>query len=494
MLLQLHGISPNFTTDTSKERWSVVQNKPLHPMEIKEDICLLIHDEHISLQNKFESGIEAYVSLSNTTIKISLNILDVLDADTEICLNVVIGYLNGIRNIGDSLWKGVHIVGPGVIAELDRKQQLNLLQMDIEKTYGDPASILTSVIAERVKDQQVAVRFSGGLESTSLLAACSSIISPEDTLALTWFSKNDGGSSDITESTRIARKLNINHIMVPIDEKSLFCIEPSQRLPAYPTPALAFSSFLKELDSLAINHFSGNTPVILDGHGGDHIFLEYVDPPMLRDCMGSGFFGKLREYCNLNAAGYFQVIPAIALGEKSPPSNILSKQYRKSLRIKNILTSVESLRKNRVREALDEISLPRSHQESKLFYPFLHPLMIGRSLSLNVSELFNSQFSRAAFRNSAYKKFGSDLFSRDSKGVVTGSFQKSLQLQRDYLIPLVMNGFCASRKIINLDIFKKIYDQSSQGVGGVNYELMKIIMIEILIHHTYQALKERKCN
>ncbi|MCY1508445.1 hypothetical protein D9M68_427530 [compost metagenome] len=363
--------------------------------------------------------------------------------------------------------------------------------MDIKTSSGDPATILSNLIAEKVKDQKVAVRFSGGLESTSLLAACSSMKNPEDILALTWFSKNDGGSSDVTESTRIARKLNINHIIVPIDEKSLFCVDSNQRLPAYPTPALAFSTFLKDLDNLAINHFNGSIPVILDGHGGDHIFLEYVDPPMLRDCMGKGFLKKLREYCNLNAEGYFQVVPAIFIGEKSPPRNILLKQHRNFFRIKNILASTDSMRRKRVREALDEISIPRSNQESKLLYPFLHPLMIGRSLSFNVSELFNSQTSRVAFRTSAYKKFGSDLFTRNSKGVVTGSFQKALQVHRDYLIPLVMNGFCASRRIIDLNLFKRTYDKSSHGVGGVNYELMKIIMLEILIHHTYRAINER---
>jgi hypothetical protein len=363
--------------------------------------------------------------------------------------------------------------------------------MDMKTTSGDPAAILASLIAEKVKDQKVAVRFSGGLESTSLLAACSSMKNPEDILALTWFSKCDGASSDVTESTRIARKLNINHIIVPIDEKSLFCVDSNQRLPAYPTPALAFSTFLRDLDNLAINHFNGSIPVILDGHGGDHIFLEHVDPPMLRDCMGKGFFKKLREYCNLNAEGYFQVFPAIFIGERAPPKNILLKQHRSLFRIKNTLTSTDSMRKNRVREALDEISIPRSNQESKLLYPFLHPLMIGNSLSFNVSELFNSQTSRVAFRNSAQKKFGPDLFIRNSKGVVTGSFQKSLQIHRDYLIPLVMNGFCASRRIIDLDLFKRFYDKSSHGVGGVNYELMKIIMLEILIHHTYSAINER---
>ncbi|WP_077526194.1 asparagine synthase-related protein [Metapseudomonas resinovorans] len=435
-----------------------------------------------------------YARISKDSIKISPHLLEVIDSNTRVSRQAILRYLNNRKALGDTIWEGVFSIGIGVLAKISKEPRIHFHEIPIPRTNGDPADRLTNIISAIVKNQKVLIRFSGGLDSTSILTTCASVTETKNILALTWFSKFDGASADLTNSTKIAKALNIEHHLIEIDEESLFQITATQNLPGYPTPALAFSKFLETLNNYSIRHFNGITPVILDGHGGDHIFLEYIDPFMLRSCVGKGFFRKLKEYCQLNATEFLKTTSKIIKGRDPENLNILHKRYRTGSWPRYFMTSPGSMRKNIIREALDEIGAPKTHQESKLFYPLLHPLMIGCALSYNLTELFNSTNSRIPLRNSLSKKFGAELFNQACKGAVTGSFQKSLAIQRKHLTNLVTNGYCASNNLIDIEAFKETYETSARGINGINYELMKIIMLELLISHTHRRISRRHEN
>ncbi|MDW3713783.1 MULTISPECIES: asparagine synthase-related protein [Pseudomonas] len=475
-------------SENSFKSWKITKNK------LAKTVKIAICNEHITITNPIDNHIILHIEITKNRIVISNQIINILTEKSRLSRPAILRYLNNTKQLGDSIWENIYTITPGTSGKIRADLSIRI-SIDIPKAVRcDPAETLTEVISKQTRGQNISVRFSGGIESTAILAACKAIADPRNIVATTWYSEAEGYNSDVSESSRIARILQIEHLLVPIDESRLFTIPSTMNLPAYPSPALAFSGILEILDRHATEHFGGRAPIVLDGHGGDHAFLEHPDPRLLRNCIGNNFFKKLNEYCDLNATSYSRVIKRILLGPEPHKNNILIKKYRKQRQFPDLTKTTNRLRAEIIQEALEEICITPSRPEEKILYPFLHSPMIECALAFEISEAFNSSLSRIAFRKSAAKAFGNGLFTRDNKGSVTGSFQKALSLQRERLLAIIENGYCTKEKLIDLSKFKSAYNISAQGAEGLNYEMMKILNLELLISYSFNKLKRLTSN
>ncbi|MDF3934777.1 asparagine synthase-related protein [Pseudomonas citronellolis] len=461
-------------------------------LPLKHEIEISNKNKILEIKNPAEHATEIYIGLSTDEVKVSSGFLDVVAIPLKISLDKVISFLSGNKSIGDSIWEGVYVLGPGLSASIGGERNISFKERPWTCRHEDPAELLIELISRKTKGKNIVVRFSGGLESTSILAACCEISSPEEILAITWKSKDDTASSDVEEATKIANKLGVRHRVLSIDESRLFCPVRPWSLSAYPNTSLGFCNFLQDIDTYASSKVDSNRDTItLDGHGGDHIFWEYVEPHMLRECLGKGFLKMANNYCDLYAKNFFEILKGIIAGEISSQNKYLERKYRRSPTITKRLSSTKNFRRERIRILLDEIASPPPSKNLEVFYPFATPAMIECSLGFKVSELFDSQNSRLPLRKSAHIKFGKDLYTRVGKGVVTSAYQRALGQQKERLITLVRNGFCASNNLIDIHEFERSYQMSLMGLNGIDYELFKIIILELLITHTKDALAMR---
>nr|WP_140422099.1 asparagine synthase-related protein [Pseudomonas sp. A46] len=490
MLIKMVGVGVDDSGFVSSAGWQVFQIGP--DTSGGRELYLCEYQCGVEIINPVENGLEVYIRVGFCEVVVSKDILDLLDDGAELSRDVVVKYMNGVRDIGDSIWKGVHVLGLGVAARIGRDLSLSFYQLEVPRFYGDPADILERFLSGKVENRNVAIRFSGGVESTALLATCKRLMKRGRILAVTWAESGAGGSSDVIESSRIAKVFDVEHLIVPIEEEDLFRISPGSKLSGYPTPALAFSGFLEYLNEIVVDYFDGDVPIILDGHGGDHAFLEYIEAPMLIGCLGRGFWGKLKEYSELNATNCFKVIFEMVFGRRKEVNSLVGRGSLFFARRETCLSSINSMRMKRIREALDEIGVPRLRGEDNILYPFLDGEMLGRALAYSLSDLFDGKNSRLPLRESLSKKFDFGNFSRRSKGVVTGVFQKSLKLKKEELLPLILGGYCAAEEIINIEEINKVYRACSHGVFGVDHGLMNLIVLELLILNTFESLERRR--
>ncbi len=111
--------------------------------------------------------------------------------------------------------------------------------------------------------EKVLIAFSGGVDSSFLLAACTAVLGPENTVALTAVSESCTDAE--TESAKnLARMLKVRHILIETDEMkdSRFTANPQNR--CYFCKGHLFSDMRKIATRMGIRH-------ILDGTNADDL-------------------------------------------------------------------------------------------------------------------------------------------------------------------------------------------------------------------------------
>ena len=187
--------------------------------------------------------------------------------------------------------EGVILLPPGCIYTHDIKSKSSEIKIAPYNTItpnpnstDDPFEILASSIAiERsgTNDKKLVVRFSGGADSTCLLLAAIEVAGADRVAAVTWIDSDFSANSDCIAAMATCKTLQINHLFFRFEPRHFFQpIDPDNHLLI--TPGMA-SDQVFENERYFISFHLGDDYIILDGHGGDHVFLDPVPTEAFQD-------------------------------------------------------------------------------------------------------------------------------------------------------------------------------------------------------------------
>ncbi len=285
-------------------------------------------DGKITVRNPLGSCREIYLRTTSSGALVGRTLEDVLEKGTNtLALEKIVAHLNNDRALGFSVWQDVHVIPAGGVAYVQRggtlkiASELDLLHND-SNASENPAEILEESLRREEFTERFGVSFSGGCDSTSLLYAAASVYGVEKPVAFTWHFPGGSAHDDAKIAAAIAAELGVEHFSLTLSEDFLF--RPIQRpLPATPSTALAFQAVIHRLAQYLSARTKTRPVTILDGHGGDQIFLDPVPVATLRDTLRrqpSAFARKLRHYAQLYSISYIRVLRGILKTPPNPPN------------------------------------------------------------------------------------------------------------------------------------------------------------------------------
>ncbi|MFC3391612.1 asparagine synthase-related protein [Aidingimonas halophila] len=455
--------------------------------------------DEIRVRNPLGSCREVYLRTASSSVLVGSTLEEVLEKGTNTpAPEKIVAHLNNDRALGFSVWRDVHVIPAGGVAHLQRGGALHIASKldsmhDVSNAAGDPAAILEELLQRESLTERFGVSFSGGCDSTSLLFAAAAVYGVEQPVACTWYFPGGSAHDDAKIASAIADELGVEHFSLTLSEDLLF--RPIQRpLPAAPSTALAFQAVIYRLaEELSIR--TKTRPVtILDGHGGDHIFLDPVPVATLRGTLRrqpSVFARKLSHYAQLYSVSYIRVLRAMVKTSPNPVNKFLRKEVITDFhQDRPSLTAVrnESLRRALMQDAISENSYRVICDErAQYLRPFTQDEMLRYALSLPTDALYDQNHTRLPFRQKVAKHYNTTAVFRRRKGSVTGAFQKALWNNRAYLEALVLEGQLAQWELIDRKRFREVYNQTALGCGGFDHDLLKLLTTALLID-AYQRL------
>ncbi|KAF3998593.1 asparagine synthase-related protein [Glaciimonas immobilis] len=473
-----------------------------------------IYESKLIIKNGLESTRSFYISTLEDQIIFSSDLTKILGCAPEIDISCALNFIFlGEVNRLNTIWKGVSIVPPGTSITIDYSSK----KLDVSTTFlldeiRSPCSNLYAVIAAEIRKNAnecdgIIIEFSGGLDSTTLMYAAHEVaaINDKKILAATWASNGCSSNDDVNHGAKIALSLGIEHVIFDIDPDMLFEVITVDKYPDNPSVAICFEKFRRSFIQKSIEKLNVKYPLILNGHGGDHVFYASPTVHMLREALkdkGLAFFlKKSLELSCYRRVGLVQVIKEY-LQRKSETSYVKNRYIKPSICAAYFdkhstkyghFGNGEEFRNHSIEQALCENSNSKNRFENcHLSFPLTSSPVISYARDIPVYDLFNSTQDRLVFREEIFARCNSAAIFRRTKGHVTGVFQKSLYAKREKIRDLVYNGYLYEHEILDLDKFESTLISSSIGLGGIPYDFMKIIAFELFVKSWDRRISERK--
>lgn len=387
------------------------------------------------------------------------------------------GYLRHHLHFGETAthataWRGVFQLVPNAALSLNaggcswsfepwRQSQCG------NTSFDHPAVLLKQAIPDSAST--VVLELSGGTDSTAIAYALSG---RHDVLAITWADPLAPGSSDIEHAKRIAGKLGFEHRVATLYPGGLFEV-PAQFEPDRPSVSLFM---MAERDRLVRDAIDGRTnAIVVNGHGGDHIYLDPPSPVPMLDLL---FQGRLRD-----ALAYYRTLVEFHGGGVLAPL-----RYRRvgwgigphSLS----LTPGKRLHRRLIQQACYENAIwSRLGPQYRLVHPFTCPAMLNYALSIAPHEHVGQGQSRRPFRMAMNHYHQTEDFSRVSKGHLTGAFQRAIQLKEDFLAALLEHGIAAKHKMYRVEDMQRALRAAALGSTEIHPQLMNALSLELFMQH-----------
>lgn len=315
----------------------------------------------------------------------------------------------------------------------------------------------------------VVLELSGGTDSTAIAYA---LAGRKDVLAITWSDPLAPDGSDVGHAKRIAGKLGFEHRIAILSPDALFAL-PSQFEPDRPSVSLFM---MAERDRFVRGATGGHTNgVVVNGHGGDHIFLDPPSPVPIVDLLSGGRFREaLRYYRTLvqfHGGGVLAPLRYRHVGRGIGRSALS-------------LSPGKRLHHRLVRQACYENAIwSRLGVPYTVIHPFTCPAMLSYALSIAPHEHVGQAQSRQPFRKAMNDYHQTEDFGRVSKGHLTGIFQRAIQLKQDSLAALLEQGIGASYGMYRVDDMRRALEAAALGATDIHPRLMNALSLELFMQH-----------
>ncbi|MBD0445018.1 asparagine synthase-related protein [Acinetobacter nosocomialis] len=435
----------------------------------KDKLKIYINNKNnIILENSYNSNTTFYIDFHEDYLEVSDHFYELNSfSKSNLNLDQVNSFFNNIDLHSNNFFlKETKILYHGCKL---KKNKNNIIIDEIErKNYKlNPVQSLNIAMEYISTEQNIAISFSGGLDSTAIIFTVKEKFPDKNIVAFTW--KNDGSSNeDLKHAISICNDLSIQLIILEIKPEYLLQELDKEKhiIPTYPSTYLASLKFVEYYVAQLDKYFKGENFTIINGHGGDHIFFETI-PLNLLNYSFLFNWNKLKDYSSLYSDNYFKLIKSILLNPFNTNSKISFENFRKKL-----------VYEAKFQTSTTFIKLP---EHINIFFPFVTPEMISCSENYSLFDTFNEKFTRIHFRKSFYNKFNSQKFFRINKGHMTGAYQKSIKLNYKKFEKILDSSFVFEKKILDKRFLIDHMKLSSIGVNGIAPQLINLLILEMII-------------
>lgn len=452
-------------------------------------------------QNSLEQDRALYIASQNGFINKKQNLGDLIDTPED-CIDqqAIKGILNlPSTPINHTIWKNIVVVPPGWEISTEkippsggipmRRIESDFEYQDASLPHENILDTIVSIIREKVERDsinKIAVSLSGGCDSAGLLWAATQIgnIQVE---AYTWGSNFCSSNEDVAFAKLIARNLGVPHYFIEIDPKDLFQIpSKSELLPSIGPPVL-FQGFIKKFHSLIAGDRNSRV-LILNGHGGDHVFLANPPACALYELILRGELKKFRTYASALTNIYGESLAELVFADIKFNSAQL---YRWLIKAEakspehQIGTRVDGRgkieHKKQIIQAIIDNSTSKTIDEFNVLYPFTHKKIIQYAWHIAIDKLVGKTENRLVYRRDLRERINGAFDLRRDKGHITGAFQRSLKLKQNQMMDMVAQGYLSANRIINVKSTIKSLKAASNGAAGLNPNLQKVLSLELML-------------
>ncbi|MFP0399312.1 asparagine synthase-related protein [Acinetobacter nosocomialis] len=299
----------------------------------KDKLKIYINNKNnIILENSYNSNTTFYIDFHEDYLEVSDHFYELNSfSKSNLNLDQVNSFFNNIDLHSNNFFlKETKILYHGCKL---KKNKNNIIIDEIErKNYKlNPVQSLNIAMEYISTEQNIAISFSGGLDSTAIIFTVKEKFPDKNIVAFTW--KNDGSSNeDLKHAISICNDLSIQLIILEIKPEYLLQELDKEKhiIPTYPSTYLASLKFVEYYVAQLDKYFKGENFTIINGHGGDHIFFETI-PLNLLNYSFLFNWNKLKDYSSLYSDNYFKLIKSILLNPFNTNSKISFENFRKKL-------------------------------------------------------------------------------------------------------------------------------------------------------------------
>lgn len=381
---------------------------------------------------------------------------------------------------------------------------VNFLSIHVHDNFNNKIMPILDLVVNRIMKNanRVCLQLSGGLDSTVLFFSIK-----ENWKLIQQFTVINYLDRSVasTDESKYAKSLANESKIELIFHELKYGFEPKINIKwNRPHPALLGIDSKK-----ALLHALGRDGIdLVNGHGGDQLFLENIDESFLVDYfIDNGFKGfwnilkkislikrstifshsypafksLLGHYIHLNPSYDTFLLPErkdwftdeldnlICSNIYLPPFwNKLINSNIKPGKIKHILDVYHGA-------AFSSFEFPGITE----VYPYLFQPIVELGLSFPVYETFNEQWTRLHFRQAAATKFNTDKVWRHYKGEWSGVMQSCIRANMKRVEELCMEGQFARNKLIHKDLLRKHIQHCAHGKIDQQWLILQLLSLEL---------------
>ena len=442
----------------------------------------------------FGSDVTDFIRLGNLRAEPSLSFLHAY---------LALGY--GPSN--ETGWCDLYILRPGYALILQINKEM-VFQRIWNPRYAHPhltpldiiarlRRVLPAILAD---EPAIHLELSGGVESTTLAASLLLCGLNDKTIAVTHFDPTRASSNEVEIARKVARKCNLEHTIFPLLSCLPFAPPKSIPIVGRPTSALCF---LAQFDSLASTGLPKRNGALLNGHGGDALFL--APPPfgapidalsrldirravtsiwdisrLYRVPLWSSVCAALSEARQHFQGGITQFASdsIIQPYDEPPPSGL----YDDVLTHPSLaLRPAKRFQIAALQATLDETAIHVAPTYRRTTFPFLTQPIIELAMHYRPEYLFSETHNRLPVRHSAYKASGLENLWRTDKGDTTHSALRGIKTHETHVREICLEGFCGTERLINRSALDKVIKRAILGYPEGIVEIMRIYATETFL-------------
>ncbi|WP_081071229.1 asparagine synthase C-terminal domain-containing protein [Burkholderia territorii] len=421
---------------------------------------------------------------------------------------------HGYGNADETGIENVSLLAPGMFLTY-QKGDISLSRMwapNVRRRRSvdrSPISILSSVLHSLIEpDRPAVLELSGGLESTALAIAAHRAGLSEQITAVTHFDPDRASSNEVSIARAVAEKCRLRHETYPLLSQLPFAPVHEVPLTARPSTQLCF---LAQTANLAHAGVPGRYDTLINGHGGDALFL--APPPfgVSVDAMANLRFVRaitaLRDlaiYYRMpiwvalkrsmhDARQYFRG----GLGQSADPSVVhecpmtmpagLYDDLLNNWRL--LIRPGRRYQMAALAATLDETAIQVRPTIRRPILPFLAQPMVELALGASLEDLFTGYHNRLIVRQAAFDSSNLPNLWRTDKGDTTHSVLQGLYVHYDHVREVCLNGFCVAERMVRRDGLEKLLKRAADGFPVGLAEITRIYATETFVRGMFSGRK-----
>ncbi|WCD78009.1 asparagine synthase-related protein [Pseudomonas sp. TUM22785] len=382
-----------------------------------------------------------------------------------------------------SYWENFSLLPPGCRYTYNHISHSGKLEIDLfntkKETTDTPLEVLTSSISSRCKTnyyKRLVVRLSGGVDSTCILLSAIEAVGADRVTAITWLDEKSSANADFKAATALCEKLNISHLLFKFEPWYFF---QEINLEDHISVSVSMASnkvFEKEIEFIS-SKINGDF-IILDGHGGDHLFLDPVPPAAYQSLLKDKKIIKAAKafsmFSKLSGLSFYEALIS-SYKQRNHDNYQRSQFFTRHITPPPAIERPRSLKEEYLQAIAQAIYQNTTHSNisTDILYPFTSKGMIEYALSQDPYDMFDNYNTRLPLRRAANAKYPNIELRRD-KGHITSAYQKALKYHSNHIIDRLESSWLTQEKLINISHIKKAIRYSSMGFGGADQTLIKI--------------------